>query len=65
MAASLAPLDNDCNLHLGMLRTVYRFLILQIDDSIISNCYTQAADWVTSRSSAIWRSLGGDRISRH
>ena len=26
MAASLAPLDNDCNLHLGMLRTVYRFL---------------------------------------
>ena len=29
MAASLAPLDNDCNLHVGMLRTVYRFLILQ------------------------------------
>ena len=26
MAASLAPLDNDCNLHVGMLRTVYRFL---------------------------------------
>jgi len=26
MAASLAPLDNDCNLHLGMLRTVYRQL---------------------------------------
>ena len=26
MATSLAPLDNDCNLHLGMLRTVYRFL---------------------------------------
>merc|ERR1719458_2281288 len=26
MAASLAPLDNDCNLHVGMLRTVYRQL---------------------------------------
>ena len=27
MATALAPLDNDCNLHLGMLRTVYRFTI--------------------------------------
>jgi len=26
MATALAPLDNDCNLHLGMLRTVYRQL---------------------------------------
>ena len=38
MAASLAPLDNDCNLHVGMLRTVYRFLYLvRILQKLIEN----------------------------